>query len=286
MKTQKNKSIFHVLLLTIVSLSSWLNIYSQGDLMVTPTRLVMEDNQYTKMVTLVNIGKDTAVYSVSFLEYRMTPQGGIEQIKTPDENQLFASKHLRVFPRRFTLAPNVAQTMRVQFRRDPEMTDGEYRSHLYFRDEQINTPAGMPNDNPDAAKGISIQLIPVYGISIPAIVRVGDLSVEATITDINCKKITDEQAELDFTIERHGTKSVYGDIVIEYWQEGQEKIRIANLGGNSIYTPNNLRHFKHTINRTEGINLTKGKIRVSYVEDASKQDTEIFARKTINLEEL
>jgi len=48
---------------------------AQGDLMITPRRIVFEGNRDRQEITLANTGNDTARYTVSFVQYRMTPDG-------------------------------------------------------------------------------------------------------------------------------------------------------------------------------------------------------------------
>ena len=45
--------------------------FCQGDLLIIPKRVLFEDNKQTEEITLVNIGIDTTIYSISFIEYKM-----------------------------------------------------------------------------------------------------------------------------------------------------------------------------------------------------------------------
>ncbi|MRR23773.1 molecular chaperone, partial [bacterium] len=119
-----------------------LNIWAQGNLLITPRRVVFEGNKRSMDLNLANIGTDTATYAISLIEIRMTEAGGFESITEPDEGQRFASPYLRFFPRTVTLGPNEAQTVKLQVVKSGTLEPGEYRSHLYFRAVPKEKPLG------------------------------------------------------------------------------------------------------------------------------------------------
>jgi len=65
-------------LLALSSLGTVAQAQSVGDLLIAPTRLVLEGDTRTASLTLLNIGKDTATYRISFIHLRMTATGGTE----------------------------------------------------------------------------------------------------------------------------------------------------------------------------------------------------------------
>jgi P pilus assembly chaperone PapD len=103
------------------------NTRAQGNLLITPKRVVFEGNKRSMDLNLANIGDDTATYAISLIEIRMTAEGGFETITEPDEGQMFASPYMRYFPRTVTLGPNEAQTVKIQVVRSAGLNSGEYR---------------------------------------------------------------------------------------------------------------------------------------------------------------
>src|ERR1700741_1501873 len=101
----------------------------QGNLLLTPKRIVFQGSKKSQELNLANIGKDTARYIISFVQIRMKEDGSFEKISQPDSGQNFADANLRFFPRSVTLAPNETQTVKVQAVRTEELKEGEYRSH-------------------------------------------------------------------------------------------------------------------------------------------------------------
>ncbi len=256
------------------------NLSAQGDLLITPRRVVFEGDKQSQEFTLANTGNDTARYNVSFLQYRMTENGAFEEIIQPDSGQYFADAYLRFFPRSVTLAPNEAQTVRMQFRRRPDMKDAEYRSHVYFRAVPDEKPLG---DLPAAdSTSIGIRLIPIFGISIPVIVRVGALKVNVDITNTNLVAKSDSITELSLTFSRKGDKSVYGDLTVNWLADGESPIEVGLVRGIAVYTPNKTRHFTLQLQNLPGVDYSHGKLIIKY-QASSDLDPEMFAEKEVQL---
>ena len=66
---------FYLLFLSDISIVS-----GQGNLLITPRRLVFEGSKRSIDVNLANIGQDTATYSISIVQIRMTENGSFETI--------------------------------------------------------------------------------------------------------------------------------------------------------------------------------------------------------------
>lgn len=237
--------------------------FAQGDLLISPVRVVFEDNKQKEEISLVNVGNDTATYSISFLQYKMTEDGNFVLIEKPDEGQLFADPYLRVFPRTITLAPREAQVVRLQLRRKPDMAPGEYRSHLYFRAEKETKPLGL--ETPKDLKLMSVQITPVFGISIPIIIRTGEVKVVSTIDGLMIDKQLDTIVKLNLAIRRSGNISTYGDIVVEYIPSNGKPSEVGLVRGVAVYTSTNKRNFSVRVNNIKGVKLHEGKLRVRYV---------------------
>jgi hypothetical protein len=258
-------------------------IYAQGDLLVTPVRVIFEGNKQKEEISLVNIGNDTTTYSVSFLQYNMTEDGKFELIENPGEGQMFADPYLRVFPRKVTLAPHESQVVRLQLRRKADMPAGEYRSHLYFRADKESSPLSL--ETKKDSKLMAVQITPIFGISIPVIIRSGEVKVMSTLTEMNIEKQQDTISNLKFVITRTGNISIYGDISAEYIPVNGKPIEIGMARGVAVYTSVNRRNFSVRLKTGKGINLDSGIIKVKFT---SPKDSpfEVYAEKEIVLKKL
>ena len=192
------------------------NIRAQGNLLITPKRAVFEGNKKSMDLNLANVGDDTATYAISLIQIRMTEEGGFEAITEPDEGQLFASPYLRFFPRSVTLGPNEAQTVKVQVVKAGSLEPGEYRSHVYFRAIPKEKPLGEEEATQQDPASISVKLVPIFGITIPVIIRVGKPAVNVTLSDLVLRFENDTIPKLKFTFNRAGNYSVYGDISVDH----------------------------------------------------------------------
>src|SRR5205823_6329510 len=81
---------------------------SPGDLLVAPTRVVLEGRQRTAEITLVNIGPATATYRISLVNLRMDKMGGTREVEasSAEPGERFANELVRFSPRQVTLVPH------------------------------------------------------------------------------------------------------------------------------------------------------------------------------------
>lgn len=186
--------------------------HASGDLLVAPTRVILDGSRGTEVV-LNNIGAEPATYRISLEIKRMTAAGGLDEIAEADANaaEKAALGMIAFSPRRVTLPPNQPQVIRVGVRVPEGTPPGEYRAHMLFR--AVPDSIAAADRAKPASGGVSIALTPIYGITIPVIVRVGDLGAEATIGEARISETADGPA-FDFDLKRTGNRSVYGDIEV------------------------------------------------------------------------
>ena len=75
------------------------------------------------------------------------------------------------------------------------------------------------------AQGFSVRIIPVYGITMPIIIRKGDLHVTAALANPKLEQTADGPA-FSVDISRSGEASLYGDLLV-YRQGDAEPTAIA-----------------------------------------------------------
>lgn len=235
---------------------------AQGDLLLYPKRIVFEGSKRSQVLNIANTGKDTVRYFISVVQMRMKEDGGFETIIQPDSAQYFADKNFRFFPRSVVLGPNESQTVKMQLINSNQLAAGEYRSHLYFRAEPEKKPLGEEETVKDSSS-ISVQLVAVFGISIPVIIRAGEKNSSVTFSDLSVKE-QDSTSVLKVTLHRTGNMSVYGDIFIDHVSTEGKITRVGMAKGMAIYTPNKLRYFNLPLDRKTGIDLKTGTLKVSY----------------------
>lgn len=255
-------------MLSLVFISGFLlflnsEISAQGNLLITPRRVLFEGSKRSLDLNLANTGQDTATYAVSLVQIRMKEDGGFETITEPDPNQLFADKYIRFFPRTVTLGPNEAQVVKVQVTRASELTPGEYRSHFYFRAIPNAKPLGEKEIVRDT-NAISVKLTPVFGITIPVIIRVGESTAKVTLSDLAFEIVNDTIPRIKFFFKRTGNMSVYGDITVDYISSQGKLSRVGIANGIAVYTPNGSRQFQLNLSKLPGVDYKNGTLRLIY----------------------
>jgi hypothetical protein len=179
-----------------------------GDLLVAPTRIILDGRRGTEIV-LNNIGDDSATYRISVEFRRMTADGQLVDVSDPTPQEKAAADMIVYAPRRVTLAPHEPQSIRIAARPPQGLPDGEYRVHLLFRAIPAPTPVAPAPDEP--VKGVHLQLIPIYGVTIPVIVRLGTLQASAGIANVHLEKV-DGKEEVAMDLSRSGSRSTFGEV--------------------------------------------------------------------------
>ncbi|MBU1579304.1 MAG: molecular chaperone [Bacteroidetes bacterium] len=247
---------------------------AQGDLMLFPKRVVFEGSKKSYELNLANTGKDTARYNISIINYRMKEDGSFEKITQPGAGENFAIDYLRFFPRSVTLAPNEAQVVKIQLTKTNLMSPGEYRSHVYFRSVPTEKPLGEKESTPNKDSTISVQLIPVFGISIPVIIRVGESTAKVTLSDCSLE-IENNIPRLKMIFNRTGNRSVYGDITVNYISPKGKITRVGIVKGLAVYTPNPFRRLQLNLDEVAGIDYRSGKLHIVYTAQADSKSAKL-----------
>jgi hypothetical protein len=231
-----------------------------GDLLVAPTRIVLDGRKGAEII-LNNIGDEPAVYRVSVEFRRMTEDGVLQDVPQPTAADQAAEDMIVYAPRKIALAPHVPQAIRIAARPPEGLADGEYRVHLLFRAIPPSTPVVEKASADEAAKGLRFQLIPVYGVTIPVIVRLGTLQATAGIADVKLSS-KDGKPVVSLELDRSGTRSTFGDVRV---LKAGVKDPVAIQRSVAVYTEVGKRHVDVPVNPDFKGEL-QGPVTVQYVE--------------------
>lgn len=229
-----------------------------GDLLVAPTRIVLDGRRAAEVI-LNNIGEEPATYRVSVEFRRMTEDGGLEDVSQLSAADKAAQDMIVYAPRRVTLAPHEPQSIRIAARAPQGLADGEYRVHMLFRAIPPATPVAATADEP--VKGVRFQLTPVYGVTIPIIVRLGNLQATAGIADVHLAK-KDGNPVVSVDLSRTGQRSTFGEVRV---LRAGVKEPLAIQKAVAVYTEIGRRHLDVAVNPAFKSDLT-GPVTVQYVE--------------------
>ncbi|MEO1488541.1 MAG: molecular chaperone [Pseudomonadota bacterium] len=232
---------------------------AQGDLLVAPTRVILDGRRGTEVI-LSNIGSEEATYRIGLELRRMLENGRlvpVEKTAASDAEEA-ALGMIRYAPRRITLPPGQPQAVRLAARPGADLPDGEYRVHMSFK--AIPTPRDVTDEQPSSG-GVQIKLIPIYGVTIPIIVRHGKLTAQVAI---NQPRVVagEDGPELALTLQRSGESSTYGELRVT--KPGKKEPLLLSRGL-AIYTDINAREVRIPLTAEQAASLT-GQLRFEYRE--------------------
>jgi len=226
-------------------------------LLVSPTYVLLEGRTRSQSLLLVNRGTAPQTYRISIIDRRQMPDGQLVTADKPGEGEGFASAILRYAPHQIVLPPDKPQTVRLLLQMPANMPDGEYRSHILF--QEVPTAVATEDAATPVAPGVTVTLRAVFGVTIPIIVRKGNLAATASLSDLHVVGATGQQS-LALRLNRSGTRSIRGDLV-------------AKLDGTQIGVLKNVNVFLSTPYRELTIPLStpgdlKGRrLSVTFAED-------------------
>lgn len=229
-----------------------------GDLLVAPTRLVLDGRKGAEVI-LNNIGDEPATYRVSVEFRRMTEQGDLVDVTSPSDADKKAEDMIVYAPRKVTLAPHEPQAIRIAARAPQGLADGEYRVHLLFR--AVPAPTPVVQTAGEAPKGVQFKLTPIYGVTIPVIVRLGNLQATAGIANVHLEK-RDGTPVIGLDLLRQGTRSTYGEVRV---LKAGIKDPIALEKGIAVYTEVGKRHVSLAVGENFKAQAS-GPVTVEYIE--------------------
>lgn len=266
------KSILHgcalLLLFWITTPSAW------ADLSIFPTRIVLEKNQRSTQVELMNNGIEPLTYRINLVNRRMGENGELFEIDQAIEGEFFADPLLRFSPRQIQIQPGSSQIVRILVRKPVELPVGEYRSHLQFdRQPQAVGSTSIESSQKSDSQEIGVVITALVGASIPVILRHGDTQASVSLSNLKMEwsgnsAATASAPELMFTMNRIGTRSVFGDLTATFTGRNGATVELAKMGGVAVYVPNALRRVRMPLILPKGLDTSGGTLKLVYRERA------------------
>ena len=242
-----------------------------GDLLVAPTRIVLNGSRGAEIV-LSNIGDEVATYRISVELRRMKEDGTLEDVAAANDREKAAQGMILYAPRRVTIAPGEPQTIRISARAPQGLADGEYRAHLLFR----AVPPPRPVTAPREVKGIAFELIPIYGVTIPVVIRMGNLQAKVGIANVQLTS-QDGKPAVSLDLNRAGDRSVFGDVRV--FKAGI-KDPIAVQRGVAVYTEIGTRRLVIPV-QPDHAGAVAGPVTVDFVETSDAGPVSLAETKTV-----
>jgi P pilus assembly chaperone PapD len=249
---------------------SWKPAYAQFG--ISPHRVVFEGRTRRAEATVNNNSPNPTTYRVYFKNNRMNKDGKMERAKETRPEDRFADKFIRYSPRQITVPAGTSQKVRLSVRKPRNLEPGEYLSRLVI--EALPPPdTGADVEQLAIPEGeLKLRMITKFSLSIPVILRHGDLSATASLSELKLLAPATPKAPagISLKINRQGNRSVFGDLIVTFIPQSGEPLEVGVGRGFSVYTTHNHRTFKIPLRPPEGVELKNGRIHVVYKESSIK----------------
>ena len=230
-----------------------------AELSLNPRRAVFNEGDRSASLTLMNRGTGQETYRLYWVYRRMDESLGLRAVQNADQvGTPSAESFIRYSPRQVTLEAGQTQTVRLLLRRPPNLAMGEYRAHLMFeREPDVFTSGDASRD------GLSISLNVAYGLTIPVIVRSGQIDHQVTLESAELNR-DGERTTLRLQVSRRGESSVFGRLRVTH-QQGEVETTLAHVPNFAIYSETARGEAEITLD-IESANLQDGLIRIQLLD--------------------
>lgn len=188
-------------------------------LFVAPHRLIITPGEKSETINVSNKSSEARRYDLSLVDQVMTPEGVTQRA---DNGPYSAKKLLDYRPKRFTLKPGDSQVVRVVVSRPAGLADGDYHSHLMFREVPLGKKdkENLPQETKASDKTVTFEIRTLYGLGVPIIVQQGKVAADIDMGDPAVGS-GGKGNVLSVTFTRSGNAEAAGKISAEYVQGGK-----------------------------------------------------------------
>jgi hypothetical protein len=239
----------------------------RAELMLSPTRFVLDGSQRTVAVDVINKGDATGSYRIEVVDMIMPEKGAIREIPEGQTDPYSLKAFARISPRKVVLKPGQDQTVRILLRKPSNLQDGEYRSHLKVTLTEDNLDEA---ENQKPSKNLAIVIKPRLAFTIPIILRQGETHYKVGIEHVRVyyaeqdTKKTSPMLELLF--DHEGNRSSMGDIQVTHISPAGKCTVLTYFPGIAIYRNTDRRDISIPLTVPDGVDLTAGQLQISYME--------------------
>lgn len=213
-KTSMRSIISHIRILPFLALLCALLNTAAAQIEVAPTRVILTMRERAQEVS-VNNPSDNAVEVNTELGFKLIRHNalgllGLDSARTPQEASKSGRDWLKIFPRRFTLAPHGSRLVRVMVTIPDGVDEGEYWARLIVTGTPIGATVAVEGDT---TQGIDTRLTMRMQLDLPVIIRKGDVSTGITFDAVEGRR-TNDTTTLLLDMNRSGNSAYRGTIAI------------------------------------------------------------------------
>lgn len=227
-----------------------------GALSFFPARVVLDDQNRSAVLRVVNKDDVPRSYIITWQRMRMTPDRGLRPVAEGEraDDLRPARDHVLFAPRQAVVAPNSTQAVRLMARVPADLPPGEYRSHLMITEAPRETDAGASGSGGD---GVRMQIKVVSRTTLPVILRRGDPRAQVSVESMRVERAAGGP-RLDVTLGRTGERSVYAHAAVEWEAPDGKRHEVFGPATVAIYPELDRRAFSHPLDLPAGSSLDAG----------------------------
>ena len=245
---------------------------AEATVQVFPNKLMFEGDVQSGTLTVMNNGSSSGLYTVEWVDNGMASDGALFQYQEEGLAPWSIQSHIRYAPRRTLLKPGQRQVIKIALKRNVDVSDGEYFSHIKIRmlDSDVEaTLAKQQEENAEPAKEMKIVARQV--IAVPIIWRKGDVPPQASL---HSASLDVTGRAIDLVVNRDGAASTRGYITI-YPQGADEPV--SQVTHVVIYPTTDHKSVRITLKDVVDVSQLVGrKVRIVYVDEAGKEGSALF----------
>lgn len=231
--------------------------------LLAPTRIFFEGSGRSQELTIMNQSDKVQTYRLRLEDRRLKDSGEYEVISDAADPTI-ASPMLRLSVRQIVIPARSSGTVRVLLRKPAGQGAGEVRSHLIVTELPV---VGAPIMASETSSDITVSITTIFGISVPVLVRTGELV--ARVTSVDIKRITTpgipDIENVNVTMAATGNRSIFVDVrLVSTRQRRSAPIAVAKSF--ALYAPLSPRTVTLSLNAEQTALLRAGNVVLQYQE--------------------
>ena len=246
-------------------------------LFVAPHRVVIKSDEKVEVVNVANKSDKTHRYDLTLIDQVMNDQG---QTLRQDTFEYSVKRMVRFVPKRFTLKPGERQVVRIMVKRPADLADGDYHSHLLFREVPLSVEdkKDLKDEREDSGeKKATFEIRALYGIAVPIIVQQGKLESDIALNDVKIVPASDKAPQsVSIDLTRSGNAEAAVQVAVKYVKPtGGDPVELTSPVWVRMYRE--VERVTKTIEMKdlpEGVKLAGGKLVVSLTKQAGTAGSE------------
>lgn len=205
---------------------------AQARIDIVPQKIVFDSRDRNAELTVLNLLDLRGLFRIELVSFRQDENGIYQELEQPLDLNFNPKEIVRISPRQFSIEPGGHQKVRLSLRKPSDLPGGEYRFH-------VKAIRLAQEDERRAGDLDGVSVVANIGVTIPAIVRHGEVFSDAKLEDVQVISARDTKSgkpEMKLRIERSGNASTIGALEVFWRAVAGQKEQIGRIKNMNIFT--------------------------------------------------